>query len=325
MIGLEVLNHHNDEEFGELEQRFTNVLLARDLIKSLDELKELDRIEINEHNFHSIKNTNIESLNTSLYMYRPFINEGVMTINNEDKMLYVKFKVDKETNLTAGIIALKIDMYVYMNNYYSKLVDFNCTLTEEGNDIKCLFMNVKSQFDYYNDLLKEGIIKMDLKEQMVYNERLSNFKKHKHRQYDCVHKTYNSFYSGVMDSFLHCFMYLNNCLELEQQENYKKRSTRAKKITEKVEPTVVIHQPKNNTIRDRIIFINGIKIKKGKKRSELKTRQGRLYITRRTEVWTVASHIRHYQNGKAIIINSYKKGPKRHEKDPEKTIYKVRT
>ena len=323
MLDLETLNHHDDEAFGELERKLTEELVYHKLIKSFDEIKEMDRIEINESNYDSIKDTDTETLNTSLYMYIPFINKGVMTITHMNRLLYIHFIKNQETNIPKGIISLKIDIYAYMHNYYSKLVDFKCIITEDGvENIKCEFTNIHYGFDYYNDLIRDKSIKLRKSEELLYSKHFHNF--HESRK-----SNKSMIYSGIMHTFLHCLMYLNNCLVKQQLEehHYKKEGSTKKVVKKDKEHHVIeIQVPKSNILKDRIIFINGIKIKRAARNSEIKTRQGYLLITRKTAVWEVTGHYRHYKkSGKTIYIESYKKGPYRDTVEPGKTIYKVRT
>ena len=44
-------------------------------------------------------------------------------------------------------------------------------------------------------------------------------------------------------------------------------------------------------------------------------------IKRRTNVWMVSGHLRHYKSGKVIFISSYPKGPERDKKKPKKKDY----
>ena len=48
---------------------------------------------------------------------------------------------------------------------------------------------------------------------------------------------------------------------------------------------------------------------------------GEKTIKRRTNVWMVSGHLRHYKSGKVIFISSYPKGPERDKKKPKKKDY----
>lgn len=300
------------DPFDSIVRQFTRELIDHKMIKPFRELKKMDRIEITENNYTAIVNANL--LNTALYMYRPFINKGVMIITQSNETdVYINFNVIK-TDFEAGIIELFMDIYTFERGVYSKLVDFTCELSEENDNIKCHFKDIKYNFEYYVDLINKNLIHLTNEDYAFYKKRLRIFLETMQEDY----KNHDTIHSWIMGAFLRCFVYLNNCIDIQKMEDKNKipRSYTKRKAE------VIIQESKNNTIKDKVIIINGIKIKKGEN-SEIRTHQGKLI--RHTQVWGVTGHFRHYKSGKTVYIEPYKKGPARKKAEPGKTIFKVRT
>ena len=312
-----------DEPFCLLERKLTRELLDRKLIKSFKEIKKLDRIEISTDNYISISKTNFLELNTSLYMFIPFITKGVMVLNLlNDTNLYFHFTVT-EIDLVKENIKICLDIYTYENNYYAKVIDFTCILSKKSHgSINCEYKNIKHNFEYYYDLIndKSNSFYLTEPEKNIFESRFDNFADMILRDED-LEKNHGTLRTQLMQTFMYCFVYLNNCIEAQ---NINKKKSSSISNSGSCNRIIKVTKSKDNKVKDQIIIINGIKIKKGEN-SLIKTRQGNIIINRQTQVWGVIGHFRHYKNGKTIYIQPYKKGPGRNKEEVSKTIYKLKT
>lgn len=309
----------SDEIFSSLEVKLTKELIDRGLIKSFHEIKEMDRIIINEENFSYIMEDDL-TLNTELRMHIPFITDGVMVFDTKHETLYYHFTVT-EIRMEEGYIKLNVDIYSFYNDLFSKVIYFECILNENKNGkVVCTFTKGKHDFHYYYELINDkngDKFKLTNLEELVFKNKYTDFLLYLNSKHS---NEYNS-RPDLMHAFSICMVYLNNCIEKQcmnnNKNNSKRESTNHGHVIKRAES-------KNNTVKDRIIIINGIKIQKGKN-SQIKTRQGNVIINRHTQVWSVVGHVRHYKNGKTVYVQPYKKGPGRNKEEVGKTIYKLKT
>ena len=174
-----------NEAFYSLERKLTEKLIKEEMIKSFKEISEYDRIEITNQNHTSIKNTDFKTLNTKWDMYIPFIRNGVMMIfGHSDRVVYNHFMI-KSINAASGIIELCMDIYTNTNGYYSKLMDFDCTLTDINDKIKCHYKNIKYSFNYYEELIRDELIELT-------KDELDLYKDYSHEFFNNIKKEYKT-------------------------------------------------------------------------------------------------------------------------------------
>lgn len=307
---------NSDKIFDSLEIRLTKELINRSVIKPFREIKKMDRIEIDSDSYQTISNTSTKTLNTELYMYIPFITKGVMVVSlNEDKHLYYHFTVN-EIDLIKECFKLSLDIYSF-EDYYAHIMKIDCILCKDENGIFTDTINHTHVWEHYIKLVSNNNIYLSDMERIVFEQGNLEYKENLKREL----KSDEYFHILLVNIFANCMVYLNNCIEKQCIENVKYRSKTIKHDAVKL---IGSAEPKKNTVKDRIIIINGIKIKKGEN-SLIKTRQGNVVINRQTQVWGVIGHFRHYKNGKVIYIQPYKKGPGRNKSESGKTIYKLKT
>jgi hypothetical protein len=319
----------DDKTFHLANAKLMKKLTGDGIIKSLREIKKIDRIEMG-NNFEDmvrVMASMMSDTDFSFYMHIPFINEGVIklyTINDNSR--YIHFNV-KEVNMVERIMKIDMDVYQYSDGYFHKKYDFSCTIHQENpNDEQCdiKYENIKYSFDYLRDNYG-SLSNMNFSdaERRAYERKLSE---HNLKMLDIKHGVIegDTEIINCVSFFIGCFLIINNYMETLRKENKDEKSKKQSSKTPKNEITLpkVNNETQPKTKSKNEVIIGGIRIKKGEN-SKIKIRKG-VVINRQTDVWGVVGHVRRYKNGKVVYIKPYKKGPGRLTKDPVTKVYKMK-
>ena len=329
-----------DLKFNEIYIDICKELIRTKQMKSLQDIEEMDCIEIG---------SSYEEMNSLFEKYSldgfcdifsiniPFITEGVIRVFNKDdnSKLYMHFYFDRtrttKKNIKKEKNSIRINVYKEIDNNFIKVIDFN--LYEDFKEQYQLIANitcVRPGFDYvrsYYDMMKFSQDDRRIFMDIASSERL------KYKQY--VKHYFSPIYINedartdidhIINLFIRSIVTTNILLYL-QQRKYKRRKSE-KKDGENKPDIIDAHElpiTDNKSRKRREIIIDGIKFRKGTNTedggSQIRIQNG--CIIRRSPVWGVSGHWRHYASGKTIYINPYKKGPDREYRDPEPKTYKV--
>lgn len=317
---LQKLNELNlytkDQIIGPIHKKLTKKLIDDGFIQSFSKIKKYDRIEVGKDIYELlsiIENAQIDDSN--FYLLIPFINTGVIKLHLLKETLYINFTV-KEVNMNEKTVIVYLDTYKYSCGYYSKLFDLTYKISYNKSGTHDIFyqdFKYESNYIFDNYDLDKILTSDERKNFVIFQEthefNVSNIEEFSERIL---------FYINL---FNNCIQAINNYIEMNKSKgksryNKKNKTNESEVINDVIDTTnTEVYHKKNE------IIIGGIKFKKGEN-SQIKIRNGN--ILRRTEVWGVVGHLRHYKNGKVVYIEPYIKGPARLDKEPEQKIYKVK-
>lgn len=317
------LTNDFEKRYKSVYHRFMKQLIQEGHAKSFRELKKIDRIEMGDCLYETKRIfDSMHNKTTSFYSVIPFINEGVLVYYvGKDIMIYHYFMI-KNIDLEKSTLEIYHDIYEYDGEFYVKIVELETTNSmNEKCEVIIDTHNCAFDIHYYNmyekfNAVKEHFSKDDLE---VFNLRKQVFGNMNNK----------ALIGEILEKFMRSIEGINRLLEDSKTEQKSKDTTTVVKSKSNLSKTHSNVDPspstKRKSIKNDVVIINGIKIKKGEN-SQIKIRQG-VVINRQTQVWGVIGHFRHYKNGKVVYIQPYKKGPGRDKEGekPNRKIYKVKT
>lgn len=292
-------------------------LISKGSIPSFSRLKKYDTIEIDDPESivdeYDIAST---SDRANLYNTLPFINEGVLkySLIDEDgkRTIYNLFKVE-EFNPEKKTSSIFLQTFHFFKSEYKKIFEVRiCFIEKEDENLVAQLIHYKDHMGVLFELYGENPGVLTKGQQILWESYMQSY------SHSTIPQETKKLCSDIVRVFNHCIILINE--HINSQPHQESSKYKEKKKSDVIIPKEIVQNPKKK--KEQVFYLGKFKIKKGEN-SQIRTRSG--IIVRRTDVWNVIGHLRHYKSGKVIYIAPYKKGPGRNEHDPEKTTYKIKT
>lgn len=304
-----------DEVYNSTIKKTQSLLESKGIALSLREIKKLDTINLSGFRNDGERLLRLElaekygenKLEQSLgyQILYPFIDEGVIkTTTKRDEVFYTHFYVANKRENDFDLVIFEYDLY--NGKFYLRygIEADEIPIRREGDGIKCGIIRYGCMKNFIFDVFSEEELHQyyDSMEYLIVKEFAEKEEKHSSSQTDII-----------LNQVISTFSSINFLLEKDKKSVESIRNAHHVKIENDFTDET---SPKRKIIHlEGEVQIEVLPSFEDKEAVEEKT------IKRRTNVWMVSGHLRHYKSGKVIFISSYPKGTERDKKKPKKKDY----
>ena len=279
-----------DEVYNSTIKKTQSLLESKGIALSLREIKKLDTINLSG-----------------------FRNDGERLLRLELAEKYGENKLEQSLGyqilypfIDEGVIKTTTKRDLYNGKFYLRygIEADEIPIRREGDGIKCGIIRYGCMKNFIFDVFSEEELHQyyDSMEYLIVKEFAEKEEKHSSSQTDII-----------LNQVISTFSSINFLLEKDKKSVESIRNAHHVKIENDFTDET---SPKRKIIHlEGEVQIEVLPSFEDKEAVEEKT------IKRRTNVWMVSGHLRHYKSGKVIFISSYPKGPERDKKKPKKKDY----